>query len=215
MDTKDNRELCAFDQLFKRNVPHILEKIFHSLDLESYLSCLEVNKSWTDLLTSEAFRKRGKITFLKELSFEVYIAASSGKYERVKSLLATGLVDANHPWVEASLHAAVRGNHARVVELLLEEGADPDIADAIGMTPLMSAALRGNKYFVRLLLKKGADPHKKIGDNGNTPMQLFFAFGWVVNWTVSYGCNYERIVYRHGERSPNCPSCEMSRIGRD
>ena len=74
MDTQDARELCAFDKLFKRNVPNILERIFLSLDLDSHFCCLEVNKSWKVLLTSKAFRKKGKTTFLEELRFLYRVA---------------------------------------------------------------------------------------------------------------------------------------------
>ena len=41
--------------LFTRSVPHILEKIFFSLDYESFMRCSEVNKTWNDLLTSEPY----------------------------------------------------------------------------------------------------------------------------------------------------------------
>ena len=78
MDTKDNMELCAFDELFKRNVPHVLEKIFLSLDSKSYMCCLDVNKSWKDLLTSEALIKRVLI-YLSSLKNE------EGRTKKIKN----------------------------------------------------------------------------------------------------------------------------------
>jgi ankyrin repeat protein len=40
---------------------------------------------------------------------------------------------------------------------LVDRGADVNVPDGQGMTPLMSAALSGNPEVVRLLLSKGAD----------------------------------------------------------
>ena len=51
----------GFNTLLKRNVPHILETIFLSLDYESFKACQEVNNEWKRLLTSESFKMRTKI----------------------------------------------------------------------------------------------------------------------------------------------------------
>eukprot|EP01047_Picozoa_sp_COSAG01_P137320 COSAG01_NODE_67816_length_266_cov_0.532934_1_plen_56_part_10 len=39
-------------------------------------------------------------------------------------------------------------------QLLLERGADPNLADSAGLTPLMRAAVAGNLAGVRLLLAR-------------------------------------------------------------
>ena len=161
MNAEETMDLCAFDKLFKRNVPHILEKIFFSLDIDTFLICLKVNKGWKELLTSEAFKKKGKTVYYKEICGKVYIAAYDGNDENVKTLFTTGMVDVNHEWVAKSLYVAARKGHTKVVHLLLKEGADPGIADADGMTPLMSAAQRGYNVIVQMLLNKGADPNKE------------------------------------------------------
>ncbi len=49
-------------------------------------------------------------------------------------------------------------HHMQTMELLLENGADPDLRDTSRMTALMEAALEGNAEIVRLLLRYGADP---------------------------------------------------------
>ena len=36
IDSNDTMGVCAFDTLLTRNVPHILEKIFFSLDYKSF-----------------------------------------------------------------------------------------------------------------------------------------------------------------------------------
>ena len=48
----------GFGSLFSRNVNHILEKIFLSLDTQSLVSCVEVCRAWKRFLTSESFHKR-------------------------------------------------------------------------------------------------------------------------------------------------------------
>lgn len=57
---------------------------------------------------------------------------------------------------------AERGNDA-VLDALLTAGANPNVADSNGFTPLHHAALGGRLPTVRLLLRHGADP--KIRDN--------------------------------------------------
>ena len=58
---------CAFDILFTKNVPHIQEKIFFSLDYGSYKTCMEVSKEWNELLKSQSFHKKSKTVFHKEI----------------------------------------------------------------------------------------------------------------------------------------------------
>ena len=58
---------CAFDKLFTKSVPHILEKIFFSLDFKSFNTCMDVSKTWRDLLTSDTYRAKGRLVFHNEL----------------------------------------------------------------------------------------------------------------------------------------------------
>jgi ankyrin repeat protein len=55
------------------------------------------------------------------------------------------------------------------VELLLEHGADPHLADLDGMTPLHFAADAGCVEGVKHLLRWGADPNAK-DSQGYTPL---------------------------------------------
>ena len=58
---------CEFDRLFTRNVPHILEGIFFSLDYPSFRTCLRVSRTWYELLTTDRLQKKAKSTFHKGL----------------------------------------------------------------------------------------------------------------------------------------------------
>ena len=88
----------AFDKLFAKNVPHILEKIFLSLDYESFKSCMEVSTAWNGFLKSESFKKKAKSMFHKDLSKEeeeLWYAVRDGNMEVVRRLLSSGMLDVN------------------------------------------------------------------------------------------------------------------------
>jgi ankyrin repeat protein len=65
--------------------------------------------------------------------------------------------DANNRWTPL-LHA-IHTQHPRAVALLLERGADPNLATPEGVTPLMMAADDLRPVMVKTLLQYGADPH--------------------------------------------------------
>ena len=48
--------MSSFTDLFERNVPHILEKIFLPLDCDTIANCVRVSRSWECYLTSDYFK---------------------------------------------------------------------------------------------------------------------------------------------------------------
>ena len=58
-------ESCPFDKLFTKSVPHILEKIFLSLDYETFKKCREVSNAWNEQLTSESYQQKAKSVFTR------------------------------------------------------------------------------------------------------------------------------------------------------
>lgn len=79
----------------------------------------------------------------------------------IRDLVAAGIpVDSRNDRGRTPLHDAAEGawGNSTAVRTLLALGANPDIADPGGSTPLMLAAARGETECVRLLLEAGADP---------------------------------------------------------
>lgn len=53
-------------------------------------------------------------------------------------------------------HLAARNGNIQVLEALLEDGANKDIVDRWGRTPLHTAVVAGNTHIAALLSKQGA-----------------------------------------------------------
>lgn len=76
-----------------------------------------------------------------------------------------------------ALHYAVIADHGGLVALLLERGANPNVAvPDTHMSPLGMVALDRNASLAALLLEFGANPHQRTRD-GHTPVTLFPALG--------------------------------------
>ena len=211
----------AFDTLFTMNVPHLLEKIFTSLDYESFKTCLQVSTEWKELLTSKPYLENAKSLYHGEIvrdEEKLWLAAKQGHIGKVRNLSGSIFVDVNcvkgsdrsTPLCEAVKNACALPNRTRnkarkaslkkVVQLLLDRGANPNLGDMNGWTPLHSTNPRnGNEDIVQLLLERGADPDLATNyrttllhlaaDNGNIDvMQLLLDRGAKHNTTTSpYG----------------------------
>lgn len=88
-------------------------------------------------------------------------AAQAGDPGAVKAVLADGapVNEPSHLLMNrpTPLTAASAAGHTGVVRLLLEKGADADLADGMEMTPLMHAAQQGHAGVVKLLMEAGGD----------------------------------------------------------
>ncbi|KAL7546757.1 hypothetical protein ACHAWF_010089 [Thalassiosira exigua] len=91
-------------------------------------------------------------------------AASEGDMDEVATLLRLGFLDVNEGDYDrrTALHLAAGNGHRGVVELLLEAGADVNIADRWGGRPLDDAHQNGCDACVELLQTRGAK-------RGNSP----------------------------------------------
>ena len=66
-DLQNTCNTSGFDLLLRRNVQHIWEKIFLSLDYESFKKCLTVCQAWNGIFTKESFISKAKSTFAAKM----------------------------------------------------------------------------------------------------------------------------------------------------
>ena len=163
MDGEKTVGQCAIKMLFTINVPHVLEKIFFSLDYDSFQSCLRVNNTWKEMLLSEAFQKKyHKLMIEKEKNGQnLWRASREGNKEEVKRLIFhAGWIDVNYFELSdqsTPLYQAAQYGHKCVVQLLLDNGAESNKGTE-RETPLHAAAYWGYTDVVQLLLDGEADP---------------------------------------------------------
>ena len=165
----------AFEKLFTTSVPHILEKIFFSLDYESYKACHEVCKDWNELLSTESFKRKAN-TMLTENGEKLRRAIREESLDEIFRILSKGMVDVNcdlvsFPWT--LFHYALFKGNKEMVKLLLKARADINKRNQYGKTPLCWAIHIGQIDMVQILLDNRADPNKADND-GVTPL-LFAA----------------------------------------
>jgi ankyrin repeat protein len=90
----------------------------------------------------------------------LHFAAFFGRYEAAALLIERGAeVDAfGRGWMTGTaMHSAVSRLQSDVVRILLEAGANPNVRQSAGWTPLHAAAMNGDLTSIELLLASGAD----------------------------------------------------------
>ncbi len=75
------------------------------------------------------------------------------------------------PSLNDRLYAAVRAGRAAEVRQLLAAGADANVHDSLGGTPLLDAAWAGNVEITKLLLAGGADVNVRRDGTGSTALE--------------------------------------------
>jgi uncharacterized protein len=89
----------------------------------------------------------------------VALAAYFGHPDIVEVLLAAGAevnAQAQNQMKVAAIHAAVSARDARCVDILLKNGADPNLPQQDGITPLHVAQMNKDEPVIRLLAAAGA-----------------------------------------------------------
>ena len=87
--------LGTFGAQSERDVPHILEKIFLSLDYNAFKKCQEVSKDWKNLLISEPFLERGKTIFCEQIRNDLMHSTKEGNIDKIIKLFSRFRIDVN------------------------------------------------------------------------------------------------------------------------
>jgi ankyrin repeat protein len=107
------------------------------------------------------------------------LACFFGQYDVAEYLLKAGAAPnspARNALKATPIHSAAAGRHERIVNLLLQHGADPNLREQGGFTPLHAAAQNGDVEIIRALLMGGADLTIKSSE-GKTAMDVAMEAG--------------------------------------
>jgi len=107
-----------------------------------------------------------------ETATPIMISAANGDLAQVELYIAEGAdIHAQDEELTTALHYAVYNNEAEVIELLLAEGANPNVSD--DYSTALTAALANESYDIAALLyNAGADP-TIIDAYGNSALDYF------------------------------------------
>ena len=132
--------------------------------------------------------------FASSVDDQLWSAASSGDLEGAKSAVEDG-ADVDYyvsPFKDSVrmsvLQVAAMNGHTDVVALLLSRGANINIVDKSGDTPLNTALLHNKKAVIELLVANGADV-RHAGTWGHTPLH---------NAAINGDADTARLLLDHG-----------------
>ena len=162
-------------------------EILPKLDMTDTLNLAQVNKSYNDAVWSvegvrslepkiRAFAAAMEENVWTEIllhSEPMQFAARFGNVPAVRALLKSGVGvnDIVDEWKSTALHHAAGWGHPAAVEILIEAGADLNMIDSRGATPLGTACFEGQTTVLMLLINAGADVNL-TGDTGETPLHI-------------------------------------------
>jgi uncharacterized protein len=81
-------------------------------------------------------------------------------------------------WQESALLLAVQGGDPSIIEALLAHGANPDLADLTGKTPLMEAAIQGDLESTTSLVSHGAKVNLRSAGGATALLYSVCAATW-------------------------------------
>jgi len=119
------------------------------------------------------------LTPIKKLNKDFIYAVISNNLDKVENLLKEGAdinityskaTDSDNGSITPVLYAASYG-YTKLLEFLVDKGADLNLTDSQGNNPLLGATIRDNYANVKFLLDKGANINAKDND-GNTSLMI-------------------------------------------
>ena len=169
-------EHSAFDKLFTTNAPHILEKIFLSLDYVSFKKSHEVCKDWNGFLLSRSTQDKAMKILIKNREKLLHVMRwHDYNTDEVGRILSSGMVDVNCDTFEKKIsftllicavmsRGFIPGQTGDIfpVKQLLDAGAEVNKGSYLKMTALHHAC--NSKVPIKvaeLLLDKGADVNQQ------------------------------------------------------
>ena len=118
----------------------------------------------------------------------LHYSAVDGDFDALVRLLESGSpIDAQDDNGWTALHFATQDSHSRLVEELLRRGANPNLVNSYGNSPLWVGIMkaRGDFTIVKRLLAAGADPDRKNA-SGRSPRDIAKDMG--VAGEINLGC---------------------------
>lgn len=107
------------------------------------------------------------------------LACFFGHYDAAEYLVKAGASinsQSRNGLKAAPIQSAAAGGHTKIVKMLIEHNADPNVREQGGYTPLHAAAQNGDEEMIRALLFGGADMSLTSND-GKTPLDLAMEAG--------------------------------------
>ncbi len=144
-----------------------------------------------------SFLESGLSVNIKDENYPSLIStAIAGGYLEIVAILIKHGLDVNLPinrFGETPLLRSLSEKQAEIARLLLDSGANPNLADQIGHSPIMSASAVGDIDMIELLISRGADQYQ-ISDRGRNALLEAVANDQVVaiNWWLANGANPEQ-----------------------
>ncbi len=131
----------------------------------------------------------------EEASDRLATAIDSGSVAAVRRLLDEGVSPNTLVYDMTPLSWAIWEEAYYVVQLLIDRGADVNLPDSDGSTPLMSAANQSNEQIVDLLLHKGADINAVELTYGMSALQSACESGdeAIVDKLLSAGADWQHV----------------------
>jgi len=134
--------------------------------INNIIRLLARNPELVNACTEDGFQPLGLACFFGHLDSAEYLVLAGAQ---VNAQSRNGLK-------AAPIQSAAAGGHQKIVKMLLEHGADPNIREQGGYTPLHAAAQNGDEEMIRLLLYNGSDLTIKSND-GKTALDLAIEAG--------------------------------------